>query len=81
MFKILKGHGKIQGIIEALKLLLPAGAEALKNLHVLRLLKNRCQGLRLGIVVLSGIHRVDAEGLDGFLLLLRQGPDDPPLSI
>lgn len=76
MKEVLKGHRQIQGVVERLKLRLRRGGKALKGLNVLRDLKLRHQGGRLVLPRLPAVHGVDAEALDGLLLLRGQGRGD-----
>ena len=68
--EILEGHSQIQRIVQGLQFCLRGLAEAVKNLHISRSFKYRHQGLWFLGRSLSGIHRVDAEGLDGLRLIL-----------
>ena len=70
MQKIFKRHGKIQRTVQFPQCVLLHLSETVEDLHVLRLLKYRHQRLRLHHIRLPGIHRIDAEGLDGSKLFL-----------
>ena len=54
-------HGKVQRFVQFLQILLPQPAKSLKDLYILRRLKNSPQGIRLFNPRLPGIHRVDAK--------------------
>ena len=70
-FKILKGHGQIQGIEELLQRAVFHRGQAVKNLHVIRLRIGLRQRLRFGFIRDQGIHRIDAVADDALHLLVR----------
>ena len=76
MKEILKGHCQVHGTIKLLERRLVHGRKAFQDLNILRLLKDSRQSLRNLRSRLPGIHRIDAEGLDRFRLLLRQSSLD-----
>ncbi len=82
MLKILKGHGKPQGIIELFELrlrhiykVLPL-RQIFKNCHIRRFLIDNPQRLRFLHTGLPGIHRIDTVVLDLLKLLIGDIADD-----
>ena len=71
--EIFKGHSQVQGAVKLTQPVLCKFTEALKNFNVFRLVKYSNERGRFRIIILPGIHRVNAEGFDGLCLLFRQG--------
>ena len=76
MEKVLKSHGQPQRIVERPQFLLLHVPKARKDLHILRLLKNRNQRVRLLQAGLPGIHGVDAVVFDSRKFFVRHRPLD-----
>ncbi len=64
--KVCKGHGKTEGLIQLLELLLIFVNEAVENNDVRRFLVLSRQRFRLLHAGLAGIHRIDQIGFDAF---------------
>ena len=76
MQEILKRHGQVQGAVQFLQIFLGHPAESVENLHILRLLEHRLQGIRFLHIRLTGVHRVDTERLDRRQFLLGRAALD-----
>ncbi len=74
MQEILKSHGKPQGIIQFLEIALLHIPEAVKNLHIFRLVIILHQSLRLLKSGLPGINRIDTVRLNPLEFFLRNDP-------
>ena len=72
MLEIPEGHSKPQGIIKFSEFFLLQVPEAVKNLHILRLLKICFQCFRLNHIRFPGIHRVDTVGFYPVKFFIRQ---------
>ena len=72
--EVLKCHGKTQGIVQRAERIFRHVCKAVKHGNVRRLLVLHHQRLRLRLVRLSGIHRIDAVLLDPGKLFLCDRP-------